>query len=97
MLRAKTSSFYTACSCVAMCGNASPSALRVNGWVATGDLAFSGTNRVYVAAQDGRSFAIFARICERRTLAEVKALMPPPETLEAALKRVKKAVHTRFP
>ena len=80
-----------------MCGNASPSALRVNGWVATGDLAFSGTNRVYVAAQDGRSFAIFARICERRTLAEVKALMPPPETLEAALKRVKKAVHTRFP
>lgn len=47
---------------------------------------------MYVAAQDGRSYSAFARICERRTLAEVKALMPPPETLEAALKRVKKAV-----
>ena len=70
----------------------SPRALTISFESCAGVLVFGGRNNISLGAQDGRPFAVFARICERRTPAEVKALMPPPETVETALQRVKRSV-----
>lgn len=67
-------------------------ALTISSGMCAGVLVFGGRNNISLGAQDGRPFAVFARICERRSPAEVKALMPPPETIEAALHRVKRSV-----
>jgi len=40
-------------------------------------------------------FVLIARLCRRRSVEQVRAMMPPPETVEAAVQRVKRAV--RFP
>lgn len=69
-----------------------PQALTISSESCAGVLVFGGRNNISLGAQDGRPFAMFARICERRSPAEVKALMPPPETIEAALHRVKRSV-----
>ena len=37
-------------------------------------------------------FVLIARLCRRRSVEEVRAMMPPPETVEAAVQRVKRAV-----
>ena len=37
-------------------------------------------------------FVLIARLCRRRSVEQVRAMMPPPETVEAAVQRVKQAV-----
>ena len=59
---------------------------------AAGSLTFERRNRVALTAQDERLFVLLARLCRRRSVEQVRAMMPPPETVEAAMQRVKRAV-----
>ncbi|KAK9909295.1 hypothetical protein WJX75_000109 [Coccomyxa subellipsoidea] len=47
-----------------------------------------GRNRLWLSAMESRSFCVMVQLAQRRTLDEVKALMAPPETVQAALQRV---------
>ncbi len=60
-----------------------------------GTLTFQGRNKVTLTAQDERMFVLIARLCRRRSVEQVRAMMPPPETVEAAVQRVKLAVRFR--
>ncbi len=51
-----------------------------------------GRNRISLAAVENRTFCIVMQLAKRRSLEEVKALMRAPETLAAALQRVRKQV-----
>jgi hypothetical protein len=51
-----------------------------------------GRNRLWLSAMESRSFCVMVQLAQRRTLDEVKALMAPPETVQAALQRVVRQV-----
>ncbi len=51
-----------------------------------------GRNRLWVSVMESRSFCVMVQLAQRRTMDEVKALMAPPETEQAALKRVVRQV-----
>ena len=64
---------------------------------AAGSLTFQGRNRVALTAQDERLFVLVARLCRKRSVEQVRAMMPLPETVEAAMQRVKRAVRVPSP
>lgn len=43
---------------------------------------------------ESRSFCVTVQLAQRRTIEEVKALMAPPETVQAALERVVRQVNS---
>ncbi|EIE20885.1 hypothetical protein COCSUDRAFT_48449 [Coccomyxa subellipsoidea C-169] len=53
-----------------------------------GVMCSQGRNRLWVSVMESRSFCVMVQLAQRRTMDEVKALMAPPETEQAALKRV---------
>lgn len=56
-----------------------------------------GRNRLWLSAMESRSFCVMVQLAQRRTLDEVKALMAPPETVQAALQRVVRQVTKPLP
>ena len=55
-----------------------------------GTLCLRGRNALTVSAADGGAWVVGLQLARRRSLAQVKAMMAPPEALEAAVARVKR-------
>ncbi len=51
-----------------------------------------GRNRVWLSAVESRSFCVLMQLAQKRSVAEVKALMHTPESAQAALQRVQQQV-----
>lgn len=59
---------------------------------AIGQMVVRGRNSLSLAAADGSVWVITLQLARRRSLEQVKALMAPPESLEAAAARVRRQV-----
>lgn len=56
------------------------------------DLRMQGRNRLWLSVMESRSFCVVVQLAQRRSMDEVRALMAPPETVQAALQRVMRLV-----
>ncbi len=56
------------------------------------DLRMQGRNRLWLSVMESRSFCVVVQLAQRRSMDEVRALMAPPETVQAALQRVMRQV-----
>ncbi len=56
------------------------------------DFRMQGRNRLWLSVMESHSFCVVVQLAQRRSMDEVRALMAPPETLQAALQRVMRQV-----
>ncbi|CAL8467896.1 g7434 [Coccomyxa elongata] len=53
-----------------------------------GVMCSQGRNRLWLSVMESRSFCVVVQLAQRRSMDEVRLLMAPPETVQAALQRV---------